>query len=350
MAWTTPRTWTTGELVTAALLNTHLRDNLNETAPAKVTALGQLVYGQGANAIQVTNNWRLYEAVVAAPTTVGNYVELFSVPPEAYVICHLRGANGLRKSYAFTAYTPSGTVDIPPYAGRDPNVTTDTVVLESVYDSAAGQVVIRLRRQAGTTTHNVAIVALVSPSYAARSGTGTSANDNPLHLQAQRGFSLVGRAKPSANVTSVSFNGTFRVTRAAGGELLLRAHIANPVNAVVGYHLRVNGEADSSAWTTQHFNIDGTATNASRLTSNSQMFGADALNGFTIAECWVGFSPVDLGFVSVGAWRGGTPIGLIYVGWRSGNPTEVTRVDVVANQTGSIGAGSVIELYALLER
>lgn len=28
MAWTDPRTWVTGELVTAALLNTHLRDNL----------------------------------------------------------------------------------------------------------------------------------------------------------------------------------------------------------------------------------------------------------------------------------------------------------------------------------
>ncbi len=28
-AWTTPRTWTTGELVTAAIMNTHIRDNLN---------------------------------------------------------------------------------------------------------------------------------------------------------------------------------------------------------------------------------------------------------------------------------------------------------------------------------
>ena len=27
MAWTAPRTWTTGELVTAALMNTHVRDN-----------------------------------------------------------------------------------------------------------------------------------------------------------------------------------------------------------------------------------------------------------------------------------------------------------------------------------
>lgn len=29
MAWTTPRTWATSEVVTAAMLNTHLRDNLN---------------------------------------------------------------------------------------------------------------------------------------------------------------------------------------------------------------------------------------------------------------------------------------------------------------------------------
>lgn len=29
MAWTTPRTWVVGEIVTAAQMNTHLRDNLN---------------------------------------------------------------------------------------------------------------------------------------------------------------------------------------------------------------------------------------------------------------------------------------------------------------------------------
>lgn len=32
MAWTTPRTWTTGELVTASILNAHVRDNLNMLA------------------------------------------------------------------------------------------------------------------------------------------------------------------------------------------------------------------------------------------------------------------------------------------------------------------------------
>jgi hypothetical protein len=50
-SWTAPRSWTTGELVTAAMLNTHLRDNLLETAPAKVTTAGDLLYGTGANAL-----------------------------------------------------------------------------------------------------------------------------------------------------------------------------------------------------------------------------------------------------------------------------------------------------------
>lgn len=33
MSWTTPRTWVAGETVTAAMLNTHLRDNLNAFTP-----------------------------------------------------------------------------------------------------------------------------------------------------------------------------------------------------------------------------------------------------------------------------------------------------------------------------
>lgn len=51
MAWTAPRTWVTGEVVTAALLNAHLRDNLLETPTAKVTTAGDIVYATGANAM-----------------------------------------------------------------------------------------------------------------------------------------------------------------------------------------------------------------------------------------------------------------------------------------------------------
>lgn len=66
MAWTSPRTWVAGETVTAALLNTHVRDNLkaigdpltsytpsytgltigNATVTAKYLQAGKLVIGE----------------------------------------------------------------------------------------------------------------------------------------------------------------------------------------------------------------------------------------------------------------------------------------------------------------
>jgi len=49
--WTSPRTWVTSELVTASLLNTHIRDNLLETAPAKLTVAGDLPYATAANTL-----------------------------------------------------------------------------------------------------------------------------------------------------------------------------------------------------------------------------------------------------------------------------------------------------------
>jgi hypothetical protein len=49
MAWTAPRTWVTGETVTAALLNTHLKDNLLVTAPAVLTTPGDVLYASAAN-------------------------------------------------------------------------------------------------------------------------------------------------------------------------------------------------------------------------------------------------------------------------------------------------------------
>ncbi len=39
MAWTAPRTWTDGETVTAAMLNSHVRDNLNALGSVPVTSL-----------------------------------------------------------------------------------------------------------------------------------------------------------------------------------------------------------------------------------------------------------------------------------------------------------------------
>jgi hypothetical protein len=50
MAWTTPKTWASGYVVLASDLNTHLRDNLNVTAPAVMTTQGDILYASGGNA------------------------------------------------------------------------------------------------------------------------------------------------------------------------------------------------------------------------------------------------------------------------------------------------------------
>lgn len=51
MSWTTPRTWITSEVVSAAQMNTHVRDNFLATTPAVVAAAGDTVYATGANAL-----------------------------------------------------------------------------------------------------------------------------------------------------------------------------------------------------------------------------------------------------------------------------------------------------------
>jgi hypothetical protein len=49
MAWTTPRTWSTGEVVTATLLNAQIKGNMDLTAPAVMTTAGDIIYASGAN-------------------------------------------------------------------------------------------------------------------------------------------------------------------------------------------------------------------------------------------------------------------------------------------------------------
>lgn len=54
MAWSDPRTWVAGELLTASLLNTHVRDNLIEVRriSGHVAADGSIVAGEGFGVVK----------------------------------------------------------------------------------------------------------------------------------------------------------------------------------------------------------------------------------------------------------------------------------------------------------
>ena len=80
MAWTAPRTYVTAEVVTASILNTDLRDNLLETAPAKSTAADRIFISSGSNTLKE----RVPDATVVATsetTASTSYTDLSTVGP-----------------------------------------------------------------------------------------------------------------------------------------------------------------------------------------------------------------------------------------------------------------------------
>jgi hypothetical protein len=84
MAWSAPMTAVAGATFTAAQFNQFVRDNLNETAPAKATAAGQFFVSTGANAIaarQLTGA----SIATAQSTTSNTYTDLATVGPRVTV-------------------------------------------------------------------------------------------------------------------------------------------------------------------------------------------------------------------------------------------------------------------------
>ena len=62
-SWTAPATWVAGAVLTAGQLNTHLRDNMLETYPAKVTTQADIAYATGANSLTRLPKGTAYQAL-----------------------------------------------------------------------------------------------------------------------------------------------------------------------------------------------------------------------------------------------------------------------------------------------
>lgn len=84
MAWTVPKTWTSSTTPTAAELNTYLRNNMLETAPAKATTPLSQFASTGANAIAQRNI--KYDYIATAQTTSStSFTNLSTVGPSVTV-------------------------------------------------------------------------------------------------------------------------------------------------------------------------------------------------------------------------------------------------------------------------
>jgi hypothetical protein len=147
MAWTTPRTWTTGELVTAAIMNAHIRDNQNVINPAGVSFF---IDGGGA---EITTGSKIPWAVpwnatvdrwdLLCDTASGLAIELYAVSVGAWPASEDSINSG---SPAFCASSASNTDSSPSAWGALTKGEQVLVVVSSVNGITKGTLTLYLNR------------------------------------------------------------------------------------------------------------------------------------------------------------------------------------------------------------
>ena len=119
MAWTTPRTWTTNEIVTAAMLNTDVRDNLNALSAHSHSGAGGdgagLFVPSWANDQVIAWRFRLPPITVTNATGVQPAVDFIQRAPGTYSTSGL-GYDATNK-WPFTSWYSVGNVSIETQTG-----------------------------------------------------------------------------------------------------------------------------------------------------------------------------------------------------------------------------------------
>lgn len=168
MAWTSPPTFTDGAVLSGAQLNL-IRDGLNETAPAKATAAGQLFVSTAANAIAARTP-AVATITTTQTTTSASYTNLATTGPSVTVTTGSSAliliAAGLSQNtlngYASASYDVSGATSVS--AGDDWAVTLRAAVANQ--QITAGTADFRTGLTPGSNTFTM--------RYMAGSGGGTA--------------------------------------------------------------------------------------------------------------------------------------------------------------------------------
>ena len=151
MAWTAPRTYVTAEIITASILNTDVRDNLLETAPAKATAGGGFIVATGLNVL-AERPANISEVDVSETTASTSYTDLATTGPavavttgtRALVIIGCRTNNNTAGALDWMSIDVSGATTLSPndkWAFMFESSAADDTMMASrhfVFDLTAG--------------------------------------------------------------------------------------------------------------------------------------------------------------------------------------------------------------------
>jgi len=167
IAWATPPTFVSGNALTAAQLNI-LSGDLNETAPAKATAEGQLFVATAGNTIAARLSGAAYVAT-AQSTTSTAYTNLTTIGPQVTV------THGTRVLVLINLQMQNNTIGGRSVAAPDltganvaaPQDSTDVMLYGAVanFEAQVGGAVLYGALTAGSTTFTL--------QYKVTSGTGT---------------------------------------------------------------------------------------------------------------------------------------------------------------------------------
>lgn len=126
MVWTSPMTAVAHTAFPAASFNTHVRDNLLETEPAKATAAGGFMVTTAANAITMRTP-QSNTTAASQTTTSTSFADLATIGPivtittgtSAFVIISARMSNNTANSNTVMGFAVSGATTIAANSGDD---------------------------------------------------------------------------------------------------------------------------------------------------------------------------------------------------------------------------------------
>lgn len=171
MAWTVPLTWVGGQVLTAALLNTHLRDNMLETDAAKSLNQGSYCVSSGANAL--AERIPSVDRIDTSETTASlAYTNLATVGPtvtvttgdRAWVMCSARMGNTALSGHSYMGPACTGATTI----GAQNNKACNMGGVTAANDLAVGEVNIWTGLTPGVNTFTA--------KYVVTTGTGNFSN------------------------------------------------------------------------------------------------------------------------------------------------------------------------------
>lgn len=118
MSWTSPRTWTTGEIVTKTIMDTHIRDNFNAILPVGTLILRVAAYSTVEVAVE--GRWLQCNGVAVSRST---YATLF-----AYL-------NSMSPALPFGTGDGATTFNLPDLRGRTAYAEGEHADVDNMGDS-----------------------------------------------------------------------------------------------------------------------------------------------------------------------------------------------------------------------